>query len=242
MKKLVFILIALMAIASVLVSCQDKESGGYVVEAKNVLYSNNKIATVEAQSIYFDASEYDYYYETIASCSYEKNGFKIKLPKTLNGKFLEPWDDDGMDYITISDKNAKVGIVEFYALDKSGEEIGEFYFEGKSSSIFSEGEAVYVYADRNFTMKGTDEGFEEEDEFSYSWYEECNCTFKKGWNIIYTTYDVDIDSQKVTILLTTNKPSGMNWVWSFDYWDERGKSPVRTIKSIKDVKKNFLRK
>ena len=237
------IMIALVAIATAFVSCKKPDSNGNnVIEAKNVENSSSQIATVKAV-LFDDVNDEEVY---LASCKYEKNGFKITLPKTLSENYLQSGGDYYPEWITISDKNAKVGYFELLAYDKTGDEIGHFYLERKTINEFQDGEAAYFYSDRNFTMKGTDEITEEDEEngISYTYSEEYNCSLKKGYNIIYITYDVEYNMPniKVKILLTTQKPSGTNWVWKFETWGTEKKSPAHSFKSIKDVKKNFLHK
>jgi len=239
-------MIALLAISSVLVSCQDTDkSGSNVIEAKNVANSNADIATVKAV-IYDEANEEGV---TLASCKYENKGFKLKLPKTISNNYLrsiaDAEEDDFPEWISVSDKNAKLGYFELCAFDKTGDEIGHFYMERETTNAYQNGQAVYMYSDRNFTMKGKDETIEEDEGVSITCSQEYNCSLKKGYNIIYVTYDMkyNLPNMKVTILCTTQKPSETNWVWGFGSIEWFGfKTPIPAQKFLQDIKKNITLK
>jgi len=248
MKKLLFVFVAVAAISLFFVACKDKETGGSnVIEAKNVLNSSAEIVNVEANAYYY--SDEGYILEKIASCKYEKNGFKLTLPKVLDAKYLfNFWDDEDIQYpdITISDKNAKTAEIEILALDNTGEKCGSFFMLRSDENEYKDGEVIYLYADRNFTVKGKYEVIEEDEEegITYSSIANFNCSFKKGWNILYTTYDISINLPEIVVKIkaTTEKPSGINWVWSYGSWYGIEKTPKHNIKSIHNFKKNFLRK
>ena len=240
MKKIMIVLITAMAMVTVFVNCKkEKETGeGFVIEATNVLNNGNDVAKVAAVSIDLKNEEE----AIIASCKFENNGFKLTLPKTLASKYLASWDYEGIDWVILSDKKAKVGSIDLWALNGANEPSGGFYLEKSGSNEYQDGEATYIYADRDFTMKGKIEGVEEDDEFTYSWSQEFDCSFQKGWNIIYVTYNMDINTQDVTVFATTQKPSGTNWIWKLYSWEYLEKNQTHAIKNIKNLKKNFLHK
>jgi len=76
--------------------------------------------------------------------------------------------------------------------DKNGEQIGEFFVVNANQDW-----ELYVYIDRNVTVKGKD---------SYTTYD---CSFTKGWNIIYF-----VDNENLT---TTKQPSGTIY-WYFNQY------------------------
>ena len=247
MKKLLFVFVAVAVISVFFVACKDKESGAInPIEVKNVFGNKDeisKISNVEAQAFYYDYEVDDYYSETIASCDY-KNGFKLKLQNTLSDEFLYYfWEDDDefLGKITISDTTAKVGEIEIVALDNTGEEIGGFSFEVERyiNGELYYGYAYYVYADKDFTIKGK----YEDNEYKWKSSIEFNCSFKEGWNIIC----IEVEESDITYIekvkITTTKPSGNNWVWRYYSWDDDWfKSTTYSKRAHHSFKNNFLRK
>ena len=148
-------------------------TGSFVIEATNVIGGQSKIATVKAY-LYRDAP---YGKDLIATGKYEKGGFKIALPDSIDSKYLiDAIDCESYTGGEISDKNAKFTPLEYFVLlayDQAGNEIGYFYYCGEKSDLSANGYAYYVFADRNFRIWGTDG-----DEY-------VTCNFKKGWNIVY---------------------------------------------------------
>jgi len=210
MKRTVFVVTAVMAMAMVFVACKDKKpkdnsnnnnnNGGnedysLVIEVKNVNDEGDDIAKVEAW-----VSEMNEY--LVASANYTNNGFTMTLPKVPSSK-LTPvaYYLSVMPQLKISDKTARFSRVEFIAYDNTGDEIGNFYLEDP----ITESEAAYVYADKDFTMKGT---IVWDDDFIGTF----DCTFKKGWNIVYDTENG----------ITTQKPAGASYVWKYWSWGGSG--------------------
>ena len=205
-KSLISLMIALMAIA--LFSACDKEndsSGGNTpnpseINAKNVMNSNSEIVSVKAV-LYDENTDEEV---ILATSPYQNNGFKLTL-KTPPASCLYSIGDDLEPEMVISDPKAKIGDVEVAAFNNNDEEIGGFYYWGANTRTYAE--ANYVYADRNFTIKGK---IMDEDEYLG----EYNCSFKKGWNIIYMIAHFDEE----TVLITTRKPSGITMEWEFDIY------------------------
>jgi hypothetical protein len=152
----------------------DENAGSFVIEATSVIGGQSNIATVKA----YLYSNYPYGKDLIATGKYEKGGFKIALPDSIDSKYLT---DDFLSYdpyagSVASDENAKItlfGLDYLYAYDNAGNEIGYFHYWGESSNVTADGYAYYVFADRNFRIWRTDG-----DEY-------VTCNFKKGWNIVY---------------------------------------------------------
>ena len=213
-KHLNPLMIALMAIAMLATTCGPEEPkpeppvifDPSVIIATNVINSDSSIETVKA----FMDDETSWDEEVVATGKYENDGFKLTLPKTVSDNFLYPigeeFEDD--EWVTVSDLQAKVGGTWLYAFNKSDKEIGEFYYFGINNRVWVD--ALYMYADRNFTIKG---------KYEYGkWTEEYDMSFKKGWNIVYAVEEM----HGTKFILTTQKPADlvMDWVFEEDYyWD-----------------------
>jgi hypothetical protein len=169
-------------------SCKKDSKYGnpFVIDATDVENGNPNIATVKTV-----AYECDY---VLASGEYQNNGFKLTLPTTVPEKYIYNIvytladDFEG----TISDRKATIGSSEIIACDSDGNDIGWFEMADKENSI----RTIYMYVDRNVTIKG----FDYDTEF--------DCSFKKGWNILYNVYKED--GERFT---TTQKPSNANLKW-----------------------------
>jgi len=215
-KHLNPLMIALMAIAMLATTCGPEEPhtdppdrpvpfDPSVIIATNVINSNSSIETVKAFVYACGAGSCEE--EIIATGDYKNDGFTLGLPKIVPDRFLyEEFEND--EWITVSDPEAKVGETYLYAFSNSGKRMGEFYYFGVNNRIWVD--AFYVYADRNFTVKGKEEWGR--------WTEEYDLSFKKGWNIIYSVEEM----WGYTWTLTTQKPAGLIMDWVFDedyYWD-----------------------
>ena len=207
-----------LAVSTMFFSCEEEETkkpavtNNFVIEATNVLGGSSDIATVRA----LEPISYD----EIASAEYKNNGFKMTLPKTMASKYLRYGASDYFDapLNLVSDKNAKLATVELIAFNSTGDEFGEFYWEAETYSYYVS--AGYVYADRDFTVKGTDNS----GSYEVKW----DCTFKKGWNVLYWYEDSDSGDESYT----TQKPSGVNLKWYFSSWYDKN-SGSRSLKSVK---------
>ena len=210
MRRKVFVATAVMAMAMVFTACKKKpddnssNNGGkedevnlLVVEAKNVIDGSSDITKVKAYVSNFD--EY-----LVVSTNYTSNGFKMTLSK-VPSKYLMPAISD-FPFLMISDKSAKMTDVDFIAYDNADMPIGYFSFEDPITGS----EATYVYADKNFTMKGIVAWDEEDDDDEYA--TKFDCTFKKGWNIMYETEEG----------VSTQKPAGASYVWKYWNWGGGG--------------------
>ena len=197
-------MIALMAIV-LFSSCKkdDDSTGNNVMSAKNVINSIPDIASVKA--VMYDNSIKSAL--ILATVPYQNNGFNLTLKVPPATCMYEVEDELDPEYynITISDPKAKIGGVEVAAFNNNDEEIGGFYNWGTNTRTYAE--ANYVYADRNFTVKGQ---MVDPDDGEYLG--EYNCSFKKGWNIIYTI----AQTGEETTLITTQKPSEITMEWEFD--------------------------
>jgi hypothetical protein len=195
-KKYFYVKIVVILLSTVFIACEkdDIGSNSSVINAKNVIGGNSNITTVKA---FVNNLSYGYssLFE-IASSKYENNGFTLKLPKTIPSQYLffvtatgivDSWE---IPEKLLSDKDAKwTTVVNIYGFDISENEIGYFELYDKSTEYYG----WYVFADRNFTIIGVNN------------YNQFDCSLKKGWNIVYTSFQEDI--------ITTTKPSNSNFTW-----------------------------
>jgi len=227
-KHFNFIMIAVVAVSLLAAKCgtdpDDPPSDGgtttfddpSVIIAKDVINSNPDIVSVKAV-MYNEETDEE---KVIATGKYENNGFKITLPKTISNEYLFDADEAFGDEqgIVISDPNAKIGVAWVYAFNDKGKEIGDFYCLGITTKYYVD--AMYVYADRNFTIKGKIEEGKYVDEY--------DCSFKKGWNILYA-----IDGNfEYFFLLSTQKPADINMEWIFEESYSWESAYVRFVKEI----------
>ena len=133
--------------------------------------------------------------------TYQNGGFEIKFPNSFPAEFLGPFYPDytlsSDDEVTISDINAKTGIIYLHAsTDHYGIVSKNYSPVGKFELVGDEWIADYMYSDRSFTVKGISKSGLEFD-----------CSFNKGWNIMY--------SKIYFSKIITKKPSNENFKWYF---------------------------
>ena len=210
-RKLVMLLSIMVFIG--ISSCSDDNDNGSnnpsVIDAKVVDGSeyNDQIVTVKALIVEsYERYPGGGYYQTgyeVASCPYKNGGFKLNLSKDVPSQYLESLDetDFGEEEIApfVSDKNAKIANLSILAYDEADKEIGEFYLNWENEE---DAGAIYCYADRDFTVKGT---------YNYGDYKDIyNVSIRKGWNIIYNK------ETNESFTSTTSKPNGANFKWYFE--------------------------
>jgi len=213
MKKSAFLLLSAFVFSAVFffTSCDKPPiTGGNVIEAKDVTSfppeNLEKIDKVKA--FIFNQSEFTY--QEVASCKFEKNGFTLTLPENVSENFLMSIASQVPPGIKMNPTDAKRSLILIAAIDRSGKQIGYLFFA--SDNLFKSPHAKltyttdFLYFDRNVTIKGN---------YSYESYNtKYDCSFKKGWNILY--YRVKYDNETISIpLLSTSKPSGVNFQWFF---------------------------
>jgi len=217
MKKIiVFTLIINLVICSMF--CKKPPSSGNkydndilnptVISATNIENGNSDIVSVIAIILNEDKNKD---WDIIASGRYENNGFYLKLPSFLSTNYL----DEFFDLETMSDSNAKCAVIDdIIGLDSKGEPIGSFVLGDGSY----DGNAKYIYADRNFTSKRNDNYQGNTYKETY----ESDCNLKKGWNIMYE-YAIKSTNETISIyrwITTTQKPSDINFNWRFHSYDD----------------------
>ena len=165
-----------------------------VINAKNVV-GNGEIVSVKALMKNYITGEKI----VIATSKFEKNGFRMTLPTPPEACLNEAGAEFGG---FISDLKAKVGFLDVAAFNEKDKKEGAMYFLGINASYYVD--AYYVYSDRDFTIKG------------YYHYAEYDCSFKKGWNLLYYVEN----SVSLKDYYTTQKPAEVTLEWVFnDYFD-----------------------
>jgi hypothetical protein len=96
-----------------------------------------------------------------------------------------------------------------------------FFYEYETDTYWAW--QMYVYADKKFTVSGS--GTDDE-----GWTYNINCSFEKGWNIMYSTDDYDNE----TWGYSTTKPSGISLNWYF-----YGGNEAKTYKNKHDIAKKL---
>ena len=188
------------------------------ITATNVINGSTRITTVKALA-YWESSNYDYGNDAIAQAPYKNNGFTLELPENVSSKYLDLLSEDAPSGVSISDENAKIFFLDdIRGYDEDENEIGDFYLEEENDD--SEYYTSWMYADRDVTIKGEDDG------------DKYDVNLKKGWNIIYESYTENSGS------LTSKKPSGINYSWNF-YSNSDYRSVIATRNSVENKKSVF---
>jgi len=140
--------------------------------------------------------------EVLVDSKYDDGAFTLNLPKTVSNALLKNGSNDGL-----------FGLIEIVALNKQKKMIGEFSYQDGNKSV----RAYYTYANNNFNFEYTNK----QETVPQIW----NCSFTKGWNIIYAEFKED------ETILTTQKPSGVNLKWYF-FPNKKGNSQSNTSNSL----------
>jgi hypothetical protein len=181
------------------------DDGTFMIDANSVTNSSSDIVTVKAVAASLSN-------DVLATSKY-RNGFRLMLPKTLDEELLyDVWVVN--ESLKISDPDAKEAFILILAFDKKDEVIGQLCYA--ASYIGTN----YVYADRNFTITGK-YSVQSKKTINYKW----DCSFKKGWNIMYYAFDSELKN----CTITTTKPSGETFKWYYMDDDDLEKSTMPKI-------------
>jgi hypothetical protein len=177
------------------------------IMATNVENITSDVKGVFAQLLYYLWNDYNnYWYMAGLQYLYNegvyKNGcFEIGFPDSFSNEFLGPFEPyhtlSSGGTVILSDINAKTGLIYLHAstdhygtVTKNYSPVGKFVLVGDGWIV------DYLFSDRSFTVKGISEyGLE------------FDCSFNKGWNIMYTRKDYS--------KITTNQPSNEYFKWYF---------------------------
>ena len=203
-------MIAIVAISMAFVACKkDEVDSSRVIDAKSVFSS------VEFNSVKALLPELGGSVTTLSTANYKNNSFKLTLPKTVSEDALA------------GDVNGKLGIISFGAFRDNM--VGALYLVDNAKKI----QVSYIYANKDFKVNATFIDEENPEAAPQNW----NCSFVKGWNMVY----LKVRAGEVDV--TTTKPSGVNLQWYCE--------PVRTgqdkamplgEKTIQNIMKNFSAK
>jgi len=174
------------------IACEEKDDCPYanidrnITDVKMTIYATKQSST----GIYGITNE-------LSSVKYENGVLEFDFPEIVQDEYLGEyfWSNSANiipEGVIISDSQAKVGIVSLSTYNREGINIGQY--------LLSNGHwwfAEHIYADRNFTIKGSSRGVV------------YDCFFEKGWNIRYYTH---LDGGRYT----TNNPSSEEYKWSHE--------------------------
>jgi hypothetical protein len=158
-----------------------------LIKAYNVENTRSDIASVKMTITYYSSDEE--WISLTSTAEYKNDGFELIFPAIIpnEGLFLE---SKISNKIILSDIEAKTYLLgsTIDAVNRLDEAFGGFNFSCDDWSI------IFIYADRDFTAKGTtDYGVE------------YDCSYKKGWNILYVRWLGGTSYKR-----TTQKPSNNN--------------------------------
>lgn len=193
MGKIVKIILGVIVITVLFGACEKVITGQCTRETDNASVKA-MMRTYKQDS---DGKRYWAEYET-AFVKYENGKFELNesnfpeiVPDMYLGNVLDNFSPiPGIE--GISDIQAKIGFVEIYANDSVGGLNGGFNLRSDKSFAF------YIYADRSFTVKGSNKNGDVFD-----------CSFEKGWNVRYNYYS----QGKFTY--TTQRPLNEDFRWHF---------------------------
>ena len=198
--------VAVLIITVILAACENDEPkiDNYLeIEATGIEIGNCDVATAKARIhtlIGYPDAEEPYWVEyELASVKFENGGFKMRLPATIPDEYL--WTKSTFEGFTLSDSQAKIGTFSVDAYNSDGKCVGALGVQGEKWNI------EYVYADRSFTEKGKLEY--DANNKPYIFGAEFECSYKKGWNIIYST------AIEMIVTRTTEKPINEDFRWYF---------------------------
>jgi hypothetical protein len=197
MKKINLLMIALMAISMAFFACKkdddkDTPGGGGGGGEEETFYVIDAVNVQGANSniVTVKASVLvNDVSKSIASADFSNGSFKLSLPNKIDG-VTEPY-------------------LEIFGYDNEGTEIGVFTCFPNNSEQFAICNYYYSPTDNYYSHRSS----LKIDDFTRILITEC--AYKKGWNAVYTYYEVDEVNKTFSFTTTTTKPSVINFIWSF---------------------------
>ena len=170
----------------------------FVVKANHVANGTSGIFSVKSAGIMYCPPEKECHYLDF-SAEYKNGGFELNLPATIPDEYLQSFSEKILmeNNIYVSDTQAKVTSFTLLAYNSAETWIGSINF--RSDNWYMQ----FIYADRSFTEKGVT-----------LYGVEIDCSYKKGWNIVYVSRDgeiADAGSKQ-----TTQKPLKENFKCYFN--------------------------
>lgn len=197
------------------------------ITATNIINSSND-TIVKVKAVVFD--EYDNE-SVFGEGAYKNNSFTLQLSSTIANNYLRNivFLIDGVEGVTVSDSNCMFNDwIAIFGYNDADVLTGSFYYESEETinQIYDWAGAGWLYVDRDVTVKGEDvnQGVV------------VDLTLKKGWNNVYNRLTVKNENgvEVYTVLLTSKKPSGVNFQW--EYYSYNNNTAINTLKSAKNLK------
>ena len=199
------------------VSCKtDKADESFVIKAENVMNSSDETKTVVVG--WFDENEIGQFMSSLpfAQAPFQNNGFELTLPGNISTEYLSliSYMLNEFDEFYVSDVNAQwfglIYVNTIQALDVNGSRINIISLMDtfEDDDKWQEWRVGWIYADRDVVVRKEARflGYE-------TWIDTRDLNLKRGWNTVYMMSEVITNQQKVTTVLTTTKPVGVNFQW-----------------------------
>ena len=159
----------------------------------------------------------------LGSCTPTSSG---KFSMTLSVPTLNTLGDEPSG-VTVSDKNAQIGMGGILLAYKNSDIVGYVIKTDMSSFSGSISEingnlALFMYADRNVTIKGTYTSGSESETYDLN--------LKKGWNEV--NLEMSVTSSTATVSISSTIPSNLKW----KYFSESSSQTVIQKLKIKGVR------
>ena len=244
-KRFFSFFVILMLIVAVFISCNKDDDATTIDNITATLengakYNNEiyKVSIIAKEPIPSVIGTTPPVWVILSSGNFADGRFSMKLPTTVNDKYLKTINDNFPANVTINcDKNIKA---EFFPIATSDMNDNLFYsliyarLDGKLIT-----EAKYMYADCDCSITGIYENTsptysydEETGEFVTNTVEKTviySVFLKKGWNIIYRIEKENKSEEDKRILkseMTTKAVSGLKWYVLKDFSDLQESSSV----------------
>jgi hypothetical protein len=134
----------------------------------------------------------------VASVPYPKGKFTLKLPATVDEKYLYLLVWDLSDEVTVSNRSVKIREAHVSA-SKLGKHVG--YFHYRTGMQEGDWRCSLTYVNGDVTVTGTKDT-KKGSVVSY------NLHLKKGWNMEY------VKDMGESVEITTTAPSGLKWYYT----------------------------
>ena len=196
MNSKFFSLIMVVIVTMLFAACEKADNS----EIESIEIEGKDIATVKMGIEALKPSEGIWESNELASVEYKNSNLRLNFPaipdEYLGEYFWYNSENIIPEGVTISAPKVKVGLIYVIACNSEGNFIGSFRLCGGERWS-----AEYIYANRDFTVKGTSK-------YGFAF----DCSFKKGWNIRY----FDAFENNYRGKFTTHKPLDVNFKWRYD--------------------------
>jgi len=229
-KRICFVCVVFICSGIVLTGCSksDNSSGGSAISINAQVVNGSNYSFDNVKAVLYYGNNYEY---VVNEANYTNGGFTIKLPATIDNKYLLPVvdvdeEDQSSNWATVSDNTAVGNGINFEGYE-SDSYMGDFYYgtasqnqTSTSISIYS-AEGTYLYVDKDVTITGSATETEVTDGITVNIKSTANAALKKGWNIVYYTISISANGNdgtaSGTLSITTQDPGGLKWYYEDDY-------------------------